>query len=104
MKSEALQALQHVRTTLAYQLTPEAVDSLLEPIQKALDGEVKELIAGPAVPLWAIETHNSKVEVALRAVETLIEVEQNQRSGLVSLGAVGRAYNLLEHAIRSLRL
>lgn len=32
MKKAALQALQHVRTTLGYQLTTEAIDELLEPI------------------------------------------------------------------------
>jgi hypothetical protein len=73
MKQAALQALQHVRTTLAYQLTPEAVDSLLEPIQKALDGEVKELIAGPSVPLWAIDSHNAKVDRALEICEDILE-------------------------------
>lgn len=37
MKAEALAALQSVRTLLAYQLTPEAVSELLEPIQELLN-------------------------------------------------------------------
>jgi|SRR5689334_7652109 len=36
MKQQAIEALQSVRTLLAYQLTPEAVSELLEPIQRAL--------------------------------------------------------------------
>jgi len=39
MKQSALQALQHVRTTLAYQITPEAVSELLEPIQRVLEAD-----------------------------------------------------------------
>lgn len=45
MKQDALQALQHVRTTLAYQLTPEAVSELLEPIQKALEADPQDFSA-----------------------------------------------------------
>jgi len=41
MKAEALEALQSVRTLLAYQLTPEYVSELLEPIQKALEAGSK---------------------------------------------------------------
>jgi hypothetical protein len=97
MKTEALQALQHVRTTLAYQLTPEAVSELLEPIQKALDGEVKELIAGPSVPLWAIDSHNAKVEEALEASYRCCRAHHDG-SGFNDL------FDAVDEAIRSLRL
>lgn len=58
MKAAALQALQHVRTTLAYQLTPEAVSELLEPIQEAL-ALYPDLAA-----------HDAKVERALQMIES----------------------------------
>lgn len=64
---EAAQALQNVRTTLAYQLTPEAVDRLLEPIQKALAPEsfLQHVeLTGPFVA-----AHNAKVEDALLALQ-----------------------------------
>jgi hypothetical protein len=48
MKAAALQALQHVRTTLAYQLTPEAVSELLEPILNYVMESVH--IAEPVIP------------------------------------------------------
>jgi hypothetical protein len=74
MKQSALQALQHVRTTLAYQLTPEAVSELLEPIQLALH-ELEQLItpsfvnAEPFHPVQPVltQTHNAKAT----AVEAL---------------------------------
>jgi hypothetical protein len=97
MKQAALQALQHVRTTLAYQLTPEAVSELLEPIQKALDGEVKELIAGPSAPLWVIDSHNAKVEAALLASSRCWHAHHDGSGD-------NELFDAVDHAIRSLRL
>lgn len=62
MKQAALQALQHVRMTLAYQLTPEAVGDLLWPIERALNAEPFH----PVQPVLT-QTHNAKAT----AVEAL---------------------------------
>jgi hypothetical protein len=86
MKQQALEALQSVRTLLAYQLTPEAVSELLEPIQKAL-GDLPNITA-----------HN----VLARDAET--------RCSLAMRDSASRGYvnMIVEHealqSIRSLRL
>lgn len=56
MKQSALQALQHIRTTLAHQLTPEAIEGLVGPIQRALEPD-------PFNPVQPVLTqpHNAKV-------------------------------------------
>jgi hypothetical protein len=96
MKQAALQALQHVRTTLAYQLTPEAVSELLEPIQSFLE-------ADPKVSRTA-GLHNAKVEEAMQAATHAIGMMRNYKEGCCTYEAAGRAENLALHAIRSLRL
>lgn len=59
MKAEALQALQNIRTTLAYQLTPEAIEGLVGPIQRFLDeSEDIEELDGYGNPVSGDEIRN----------------------------------------------
>ncbi len=86
MKAAALQALQHVRTTLAYQLTPEAVSELLRPIAEVLDD------------LPNITAHNILVKDA--EARCSVAMRDSASRGYVNM--------IVEHealqAIRSLRL
>jgi hypothetical protein len=72
MKAAALQALHHVRATLAYQLTPEAVDRLLEPIQKALDGS-GNILEHVSLAIPYIDGHNARVGRCLEICNDILE-------------------------------
>jgi hypothetical protein len=72
MKAAALQALQHVRTTLAYQLTPEAVLELLEPIQRALDGS-GNILEHVALTVPYIDGHNARVGRCLEICNDVLD-------------------------------
>lgn len=92
MKSEALQALQHVRATLAYQLTPEAVEELVGSIQRVLEGEYV------LISRAGVANHNAKVNLVLKQVRGDLHVAASW--GFVPALVEERA----ESAIRSLRL
>jgi hypothetical protein len=95
MKQAALQALQHVRTTLAYQLTPEAVSELLEPIQRVLNGSILDHVE-LTVPY--ITAHNAKVDEALGEVAACAQAYEDGDEDRHKLWKVAL------HSIRSLRL
>lgn len=103
MNTEALAALQSVRTLLAYQLTPEAVSELLEPIQSLLDGR-GSILEHVELTVPYIAAHNAKVEEAMQSAAHAIGMMRNYKEGCCSYKAFECAEDLALHAIRSLRL
>jgi len=90
MKAEALEALQSVRTLLAYQLTPEAVSELLEPIQRVLDGK-GNILEHLSLAIPYIDGHNARVESAVNELWNCQEQDRNPSDELIA-------------SVRSLRL
>jgi D-alanyl-D-alanine dipeptidase len=101
MKTEALQALQHVRTTLAYQLTPEAVSELLEPIQRVLNGGILDHVE-LTVPY--IAAHNAKVDKVLDMASPTCIAHMHALSTDEGFRQAGAAFDAFSEAIDSLRL
>jgi hypothetical protein len=103
MKQAALQALQHVRTTLAYQLTPEAVSELLEPIQRVLDGR-GSILEHVELTVPYIAAHNDKADEAHRLVTSACCAFAHVDPRFGSYEEAEEIATQLKSAIRSLRL
>ena len=103
MKQAALQALQHVRTTLAYQLTPEAVSELLTPIQSFLDGK-DALMMHASLLRGSLEAHNAKVDKVLDMASPTCIAHMHTLSTDDGFKQAGAAFDAFSEAIDSLRL